>query len=79
MLTLRMITDIDECRTGIHTCVSTESECVNIKGDYVCRCDRGYVKGATDKQCIGTYIYHHVDVLRVTTCIFKFITWIPHV
>ncbi|EAL71369.1 hypothetical protein DDB_G0272434 [Dictyostelium discoideum AX4] len=44
-------TDIDECTTGTHKCVSPAT-CANTQGSYNCNCPAGYTKSTDGLSCI---------------------------
>ena len=52
-LLFNLFLDIDECRTGEHTC-GADKDCVNEVGGYSCRCAVGLVNDLKDRsKCIG--------------------------
>jgi len=46
--------DINECKTGSHTCNKTTSECENLTGSHRCNCFKGFKK--SKKNCVGQYV-----------------------
>ena len=53
--------DINECTEGTHNCTSN-GNCENTEGSYVCHCVQGYRTPARDtKRCIGKP-HHNISV-----------------
>lgn len=51
----QLVLDIDECLEQLHTCNGTGSYgCVNVEGDYKCRCKDGFRYNQTVRICQGT-------------------------
>ncbi|KAM9971551.1 hypothetical protein ACTFIW_011532 [Dictyostelium discoideum] len=44
-------TDVNECTTGTHKCVSPAT-CANTQGSYICNCPAGYTKSTDGLSCI---------------------------
>ncbi|RXN22124.1 pro-epidermal growth factor-like protein [Labeo rohita] len=42
LYTERMVSDVDECKTGLADCSISEAECVNTAGGYFCQCKTGF-------------------------------------
>ena len=51
--------DVDECSSGIHSCLSDKATCTNTIGSYTCACKPGY-QGDGKTSCIapGKFIAH---------------------
>ncbi|XP_039251317.2 uncharacterized protein LOC120328838 [Styela clava] len=43
--------DLDECKSGVHTCNLTAEHCVNLDGNFHCPCKDGYVRHTTNATC----------------------------
>lgn len=44
--------DVDECRTGTHTC-SSNGACTNTEGSFTCDCEIGLKWNANSMRCKG--------------------------
>ena len=58
-----MLTDINECRIGNHTC---EQKCVNTNGSYYCDCLNGYKVRRDKRTCKGNNNDHLLWELLLT-------------
>ena len=47
-----VLTDVDECAVGSHTC-DDKAECYNTIGSFKCVCTSGF--SGTGHRCLGTY------------------------
>ena len=52
LLLINMISDIDECDKGTHSC-SSNAVCNNTKGSYNCTCKPGYKEDGDN--CTGNF------------------------
>ena len=52
-------TDIDECAEN--PCGSN-AQCVNLPGQYVCSCDKGFKASAATGNCEGRLVYRYTYV-----------------
>ena len=61
-----MISDIDECDKGIHSC-SLNAVCNNTEGSYDCTCKPGYEEDGDD--CTGNFFFQfgHFTRQRIET------------
>ena len=50
---LLLLTDIDECAKGIHSCNPQTSICVNTLGGFKCFCKPGFELDASGNGCVG--------------------------
>lgn len=50
ILTIFLLSEIDECATGTHGC---EQICINTMGGYKCDCKLGYELHSDGKKCEG--------------------------
>ena len=57
LLLINMISDIDECDKGIHSC-SFNAVCNNTEGSYDCTCKPGYEEDGDD--CTGNFFFNLV-------------------
>ena len=48
-----LITDIDECQLGLHSC-HAQAQCVNVPSSYSCSCLQGYT-GDGKSSCNGEF------------------------
>ena len=60
-----IISDIDECRTGEHSC---QQLCNNLPGTYNCSCDTGFMLNNDSRNCTGRILgrmtfYDHVSCI----------------
>ena len=51
-LMLTCFSDINECKSGSHSCHSADY-CIDTIGDYVCTCPEGLELSANGKSCLG--------------------------
>ena len=52
-------TDIDECAEN--PC-GANAQCVNLPGQYVCSCDKGFKASAATGNCEGRLVYRYTYV-----------------
>ena len=50
---LSLISDIDECQLGLHSC-HAQAQCINVIGSYNCSCLPGYA-GDRKRSCDGEF------------------------
>ena len=55
--------DVDECRTGAHSCQQT---CLNQIGSYRCACRNGYQLASDGKHCNGMFLMILLSHMLVT-------------
>jgi len=72
-----LISDIDECRTGGHSC---QQVCNNLPGTYNCSCDTGFMLNNDSRTCSGrnlgrvifydyvSFIVHCLSVIKSINC-----------
>lgn len=44
--------NVDECRSGLHTCDLHSQECLDTQGSYECRCKPGFAMAPNGKLCL---------------------------
>ena len=63
IIIIMIIIDIDECTEGTHNCTSN-GNCENTKGSYICHCGRGYRTPEWDaRRCVGKP--HHNIIVSI--------------
>ena len=66
LLLINMISDIDECDKGTHSC-SFNAVCNNTKGSYNCTCKPGYEEDGDNCKGIFFFQFGHFARQRIET------------
>ena len=63
MKTDYLVSDVDECELGIHTCDKVNGQCTNTYGSYQCSCIQGFHGNGSD--CASKLLVQSSSLLKL--------------